>query len=50
MRRRLSDVACVFRIHLARLGAEAGPFVLASLIFPGVMFMFANEMLRLLFA
>ncbi len=42
MRRRVSDVACVFRIHLARLRAEAGPFVLASLIFPGVMFMFAN--------
>ncbi len=42
MRRRFSDARCVFRIHLARLRAEAGPFVLAAVIFPGVMFMFAN--------
>ena len=42
MTRRLSDVACVFRIHLARLRAEAGPFLLASLVFPGVMYMFAS--------
>jgi ABC-type multidrug transport system permease subunit len=42
MRRRLSDIACVFRIHLARLRAEAGPFVLAALVFPAVMYMFAS--------
>jgi ABC-2 type transport system permease protein len=42
MTRLLSDVACVFRIHLARLRAEAAPFLLASLVFPGVMYMFAT--------
>ena len=42
MMRRVSDVACVFQIHLARLRAEAGPFLLAALVFPSVMYMFAN--------
>jgi ABC-2 type transport system permease protein len=42
MMRRASDVACVFQIHLARLRAEAGPFLLAALVFPSVMYMFAN--------
>jgi ABC-2 type transport system permease protein len=42
MIRRVNDVACVFQIHLARLRAEAGPFLLAALVFPSVMYMFAN--------
>src|SRR5439155_5188602 len=29
-------------IHLARLRAEAGPFLLAALIFPSAMYLFAN--------
>src|SRR5207244_8963165 len=32
----------VFRIHLARLRAEAGPFLLAALVFPTAMYLFAN--------
>lgn len=40
--KRLTDTACVFRIHLARLRAEAGPFVLAALIFPSAMYLFAT--------
>jgi ABC-type multidrug transport system permease subunit len=42
VRRRLSDVRCVFEIHLARLRTEAGPFLLAALVFPAVMYMFAS--------
>src|SRR5260370_13477672 len=42
MMRRAGDVACVFQIHLARLRTEAGPFLLAALVFPSVMYMFAN--------
>jgi len=38
----LRDIVSVFRIHLARLRAEAGPFVLAALIFPTAMYLFAN--------
>lgn len=37
----LTDTLCVFRIHLARLRAEAGPFVLAALVFPTAMYLFA---------
>jgi ABC-2 type transport system permease protein len=40
--RRISDIACVFRIHLARLRREAGPFLLAAVVFPLVMYMFAT--------
>ncbi|MCA1814840.1 MAG: ABC transporter permease [Acidobacteria bacterium] len=43
MRRRVRDAACVFRIHLARLRAEAGPFLLAALVFPVAMFWFASR-------
>ena len=43
MRRRISDAACVFRIHLARLRAEVGPFLLAALVFPSAMFWFASR-------
>lgn len=39
--KRLTDILCVFRIHLARLRAEAGPFVLAALVFPTAMYLFA---------
>lgn len=42
MTRRATDVLCVFQIHLARLRAEAGPFLLAALVFPSAMYMFAN--------
>ncbi|HTM25342.1 MAG TPA: ABC transporter permease [Vicinamibacterales bacterium] len=42
MTRRLTDIICVFRIHLARLRREAGPFVLAAVVFPLVMYMFAT--------
>jgi len=39
--KRVTDTLCVFRIHLARLRAEAGPFVLAALVFPTAMYLFA---------
>lgn len=42
MRRRLADIWCVFRIHLERVRAEAGPFILAALIFPAAMYLFAS--------
>src|SRR2546423_14551746 len=42
--KRLTDTACVFRIHLARLRAEAGPFILAALLFPAAMYLFANAL------
>lgn len=42
MKRRLNDIACVFRIHLARLRAEAGPFILAALLYPSAMYLFAR--------
>jgi ABC-2 type transport system permease protein len=42
MTRRLSDAVCVFRIHLARLRAETGPFLIAGIVFPCVMYMFAT--------
>ncbi|HEX3558169.1 MAG TPA: ABC transporter permease [Pyrinomonadaceae bacterium] len=38
---RATDIACVFRIHLARLRREAGPFLLAALVFPSAMYLFA---------
>lgn len=42
MRRRTTDVLCVVQIHLVRLRREAGPFLLAAIAFPAVMYMFAN--------
>ena len=42
MTRRAADALCVFRIHAARLRTEAGPFLLAALGFPAVMYMFAS--------
>jgi len=38
----LRAIICIFRIHLARLRAEAGPFLLAALVFPTAMYLFAN--------
>ena len=38
----LRAVLCIFRIHLARLRSEAGPFLLAALIFPTVMYLFTS--------
>jgi ABC-type multidrug transport system permease subunit len=37
-----TDIMCVFRIHLARLRAETGPFLLAAVIFPVAMYLFVN--------
>jgi ABC-type multidrug transport system permease subunit len=42
MTRRLTHIICVFRIHLARLRTEAGPFVLAAVVFPAGMYLFAG--------
>src|SRR3989442_10294783 len=42
MTRRAADALCVFRIHVARLRTEAGPFLLAALGFPAAMYMFAS--------
>ena len=42
MKRTLTDISCVFRIHLARLRAETGPFLLAAVIFPVAMYLFVN--------
>jgi ABC-2 type transport system permease protein len=38
----LRAIICIFRIHLARLRAEAGPFLLAALVFPTAMYLFAS--------
>jgi len=40
--RRLNDIACVFRIQLAGMRDEAGPFLLAAIVFPSAMYLFAN--------
>lgn len=42
MNKRLSDIFCVFQIHLARLRAEAGPFLMAAIVFPIGMYLFAS--------
>jgi len=42
VKRRLTDIVCVFQIQLARLRREAGPFLLASVVFPLVMYMFTS--------
>jgi len=42
MKKRLTDIFCVFQIHLARLRREAGPFLLAAIVFPLAMYLFAN--------
>src|SRR5258706_14980820 len=42
MKRALTDIICVFRIHLARLQAETGPFLLAGVVFPVGMYLSVN--------
>src|SRR5947209_17756156 len=40
--KRANDIACVFRIQLAGMRREAGPFLLAALVFPSARYLFAN--------
>jgi ABC-2 type transport system permease protein len=40
--RRLTDISCVFRIQFAGMRSEAGPFLLAAIVFPSAMYLFAN--------
>ena len=40
--RRLNEIICVFRIQLAGMRGEAGPFLLAALVFPSAMYLFAG--------
>src|SRR5437762_14378087 len=42
MNRRVSHITCVIRSYLARLRREARHFLLAAVVFPLVMYMFAN--------
>lgn len=42
MKKKLTDIICVFQIHLARLRREIGPFLLAAIVFPIAMYLFAN--------
>jgi ABC-type multidrug transport system permease subunit len=42
MKSAFTDVLCVFRIHLARLRAETGPYLLAAVVFPVGMYLFVN--------
>src|SRR5262249_51727102 len=44
--RRLSDIVCVFRIQLMSMRKEIGPFLLAALVFPSAMYLFANAVSR----
>ncbi len=39
---RATDITCVFRIQLAGMRREVGPFLLAALVFPSAMYLFAN--------
>ena len=39
---RAADIVCVFRIQLAGLRRELGPFLLAALVFTAGMYLFAN--------
>src|SRR2546423_11930321 len=40
--KRATDILCVFRIQLAGMRREVGPFLLAALVFPAGMYLFAN--------
>ena len=40
--KRISDITGVFRIQLASMRREMGPFLLAALVFPSAMYLFAN--------
>jgi ABC-2 type transport system permease protein len=39
---RVNDIAGVFRIQLASMRREIGPFLLAAIVFPSAMYLFAN--------
>ena len=39
---RVTDILCVFRIQLMSMRNEVGPFLLAGLVFPAGMYLFAN--------
>ena len=39
---RVNDIICVFRIQFAGTRREVGPFLLAALVFPAAMYLFAN--------
>ena len=39
---RVNDIAGVFRIQVASLRSEIGPFLLAAIVFPSAMYLFAN--------
>src|SRR5258706_263647 len=39
---RLTDIICVFRIQLAGMRRDVGPYLLAALVFPSAMYLFAN--------
>jgi len=43
---RISEIVCVFRIQLISMRAEIGPFMLAALVFPSAMYLFANAISR----
>src|SRR5436853_7907902 len=40
--KRMTDITGVFRIQLASMRREMGPFLFAALIFPSAMYLFAN--------
>src|SRR5881392_2723739 len=40
--KRMTDITDVFRIQLASMRREIGPFLLAALVFPSAMYLFAN--------
>lgn len=42
MNKRIADIFCIFQIHFARLRREAGPFLMAAIVFPIGMYLFAN--------
>ncbi|HEY6046165.1 MAG TPA: ABC transporter permease [Pyrinomonadaceae bacterium] len=44
--RRLSDIVCIFLIQLKSMRAEIGPFLLAGLVFPSAMYLFATAVSR----
>lgn len=37
-----TDIICIFRIQLASMRRDVGPFLLAALVFPSAMYLFAN--------
>src|SRR5258706_12092510 len=39
---RITDIICVFRIQLAGMRRDVWPYLLAALVFPSAMYLFAN--------